>query len=271
MADLAIVDVPQVANEPTPIKETVRRLTRIEKLAASGVLEPHMRLACEYYAECHAIGFDGACRTSNFEGGSGGGEAIDHLARSKREMMARDDYRWARGFLPSFLVGLFEAIIINQDTVSAIAAETFANNQRSQAEHKTRAALQLCANALYDGIKAVLPPLEDVPPSKPQRAAATAAPAVKETPAPRKPVTEEIYAKLDDVLLAGIPIAAIHLGHITLDALLAEAESSRKTGTTNSALDRETLTFAGIPIVARKTWPWGVILQPAEEEQTQAA
>jgi hypothetical protein len=272
--ELALVDVPQIGSEATPIKETVRRLTRIEKLARSGVLEPHMKLACEWYAECHGIGFDGSCRTSNFEGRSGGGDgSTSLLARSKREMMARDDYRWARSFIPAAYLEVFEAVIIRQDTIAAIAAETFSDpapNEaeeqkrvlaRSQAEAKTRKVLQLCANMLFDGIKRLLP-IEDVAPSKPKKSPLVA-PAPAEAP-PRKPVTEEILAKLDEAMLGGIPIAAVFLGKITAEALSSEAPA---------ALDRKALTFLDVPIVVQHGWRsgWGVILKVDEEGASRAA
>src|SRR5438045_4137110 len=80
---LVLHQVPQIGNEPTPIKETVRKLTCIERLARGGVLEPHEAAACEWYADRHTLGYDTISCTANYEGRSGGGGigAYDLLAR----------------------------------------------------------------------------------------------------------------------------------------------------------------------------------------------
>lgn len=260
--ELALQAVPQIGQEPTPVKETVRRLTRIEKLARSGVLEPHEASACSWYAERYATALDGSCRTSNFEGRSGGGAGVEgHIARSVHVMRALDDYRWARAFIPSVYLEVFEAIIARSDTIAQIAAETFADKARSQAEHKTRTIVKLCANLLFDGIKALLP-IEQPLPSKVARSVAEAVPAAKGAPAPRKPVTDEIHAKLDEALLAGIPVVAIQLGHITARALASEAPAS---------LQPRAGTFRDFPIIVKERWPWGVLLKAEEDDAAQAA
>lgn len=62
--DLAMVDVANqtdadqrhmVRSEQT---RTVRRLTRIERMARAGMIEKHHVAACEWYASAHALGYD---------------------------------------------------------------------------------------------------------------------------------------------------------------------------------------------------------------------
>ena len=98
---IAIAEAPQIGTEPSPIKETIRKLTRVELLARSGVLEPHEKAACEWFADAHALAFDTVGCTANYEGRGGGGfGAMDLLARYSAQARARDDYRLACTFIP---------------------------------------------------------------------------------------------------------------------------------------------------------------------------
>jgi hypothetical protein len=257
VANLELHQVPQIANEPTPIKETVRKLTHIEQLQRRGVLEPHQAAACEWYADAHALGFDTIGCTANYDGGGGGGgiAAFDLCARFKHQMEARENYAWARQFVPKPYRALFDDIIINRATIAGVAAVTFAN-KRSQAESKARAALQLCANLLHDGIKALLP-IDAAPPPVERR---SARPAIEQdnAPAPRptKPVTSAIDLKLDDAVLSGIDVAEIHIAPIEAHMLEREGHAD---------------TFRDLPLVVRAGWRCGFMLIPRPAQAIAAA
>lgn len=253
VAALEIAQVPQIGNEPTPIKETVRKLTAIERLKRSGVLEAHEAAACEWYADAHTLGFDTISCTANYEGRGGGGFGpSDLLARYKHQMQARDDYAWARTFIPAGYRTLFDAIVIGQQSIAGAASAT-SSLKRSQAENRTRLALKLCANLLFDGIKSLLP--IDMAPFVPPPKVAAEAPAKSggSSPAPRsKPTTDAIDAKLDKAMLDGATVAEIHIAKAMADALEAEGHKG---------------TFRGLPLFVRDGWNWGAMLVPPAREE----
>ena len=246
--------VPQIGQEPTPVKQTVRKLTRIEQLARSGVLEPHEAAACEKYADWHQAGFEvGLGCTANYEGRSGGGNgAPDLLARYKAQQLAREDYLWARTFIPAAYLRLFEGIVLGSDTIGDIASQAFEQLKRSQAEHKTRVALKFCANLLHGGIG----PLLAIDAPAPKASAEPAAPPAREERAGAEPPAHQVgLAVCEGILRAhveGRKVAAIVVAVPTLAALERELGC---TGLTE---------YQGLPVVPRIGWAWGYLLDEAE-------
>lgn len=248
---LELTPTHHIANHQTPAKHTVRKLTHLEKLKRAGVLEPHQYAACEWYADAHALGFDTISCTANYEGGGGGGGfgAFDLCARYKHQMEARENYAWARAFVPAVYRALFEEIVINQVAVAGVARTAF-NHKRSQAESKTRAALRLCADYLHDGIKALLPIEYGSAPARPTqpRAPTLAENAIVQPAARYKPVTDAIDVALDEAMLTGKDVAEIHIAPRTAEALHREGGHEE--------------TFRGVPLVIRERWGWGHLLVP---------
>jgi hypothetical protein len=152
---LAIVKVPQIGTEPRTAERTVRKLSRVEMLRRSGVLDPHEADACEYYADTAALAWDTVRCTANYAlgGGGGGASAPDHLAAKTIEIAdARDDYRFAERFIPQQYIRLFEAVICRNETIGTVAGVVYGELGRSQREEKVRRIVKLCANLLHTGV-----------------------------------------------------------------------------------------------------------------------
>jgi hypothetical protein len=152
---LTVVKVPQMANEPRTADRTVRKLTRVEMLRRSGVLEQHEADACEFFADVACLAWDTVRTTANWSptGGGGGASAPDHLAAKTIEIAeARDDYRFAVRFIPTQYLPLFEAVICRNDTVGNVAGIAYPALGRSQREQKARTIVKLCANLLHQGV-----------------------------------------------------------------------------------------------------------------------
>ncbi len=94
-------------------KQTLRRLTRIERLVKLEIIDKDQANACQWYSDCHELGFiaqQGV--TANYGGAGGGGcTAYDLLARHKAQQEARDNYAFAKSAIPHELVQLFEQTI----------------------------------------------------------------------------------------------------------------------------------------------------------------
>ena len=152
-----VIEATVIDDQPRPIRETVRKLTRVEKLLRSGVLEKHEAVACEWYAAVHAMAFDTVGCTANYDVGGGGHPGSgDLLARYASQGEARADYHLACEYVPSEYRALFEAIVCRNEAISGVAKAMF-DKGRSQREALARATLKLCANRLYAGLGPLLP------------------------------------------------------------------------------------------------------------------
>jgi hypothetical protein len=259
--DIELVRAPQVENHPTPVRHTVRRLTAIEKLERAGVLERHHKAACEWYANAHELGFMTSCRTSNFEGASGGGcSTAELLIGHDNQRIARDDYHWGRTFIPTMYLALFERLIIGGEKLTAVATGSF-TQKRTRAREKTVHALQLCASRLFDGIKAQLPIdlAACASPAAPRPKVAGPA-SERETPRVPKlvaavqlrPICDALSLTVDQATLQGMNIAEIRVAPFTL------AMIEKERGGAVSAL-------WGIPVVAWPSFRWGYTLVQRDE------
>lgn len=235
-----VAEAPQIGTEPSPIKQTIRKLTRVELLARSGVLAAHEKAACEWFADVHALAFDTVGCTANYEGRSGGGfGTLDLLARYSAQARAREDYRWASGFIPEKYRPMFEAIVCRNETISGVAARAFALG-RSQAENKVRLALKLCANLLHGGIAPLLP--IDVPPA-PRLEPVGSKAAVAEPKPMSKPISAAIDADLERLEDNGKQVDAIYIASATLRGLFLETGNRQ--------------TYRDLPLIERDGWSWG--------------
>jgi hypothetical protein len=92
---------------------TVRRLSRVELMAKSGVITSDQALACGWYAFCYEMGYQTVGCTANYSGAGGGGFGVgDLLARYKAQSDARENYLYAKQSIPNHLLGLFEGIVL---------------------------------------------------------------------------------------------------------------------------------------------------------------
>lgn len=93
---------------------TVRRLTKIEKLAKAGVIDKIEASACEWYAATHAARYDTLGITANY--GDGGGTRrtnFDHLPKTREQLAAYLHFSDARQSITPAFLGLFERVVIH--------------------------------------------------------------------------------------------------------------------------------------------------------------
>jgi hypothetical protein len=93
-------------------RQTVRKLTRVEKLRKAGIITVEQFDACEWYAAAYELGFSTVGCTANYEPTVCGISSNDLLARYKAQSEARKDYYYARQAIPDNLLWLFEAVVL---------------------------------------------------------------------------------------------------------------------------------------------------------------
>lgn len=129
---------------------TVRRLTRIERMARAGMIEKHHVAACEWYAAAHALGYDTLGITARYGEGTGGGNGgHTHMARYKAQREAREDYHFAREALPAPCLDIFESVVLNGNPV------THGHSGREAINRRLR--FVVCADVLHGRIAHMLP------------------------------------------------------------------------------------------------------------------
>lgn len=237
-----IRDVEQLDGAAVAIKQTLRKLTRVEKLRRSGVLEAHEADACEWYADRAALAWDTVGCTANYDGvGSAnyvGAADRAHMV-SSRIAEARADYGYASKAVPIQYLGIFEAVICENSAIAAVAAETFSALGRSQREHKTRAIVKLCANLVH-GVIAHRLPIEAALTAKSQPVA--------------EPTTEDLRPRLSDEIGTEIGrksgATQILMSADVLAALMRE-----------EGLDDRPESWSGLEIIVSPHWSWAWIVQ----------
>lgn len=96
-------------------KRTIRRLTHLERLEARRIITKRQLQICEWYAEQHEKGFGVTCHIANY--GMTGGKApgaMDLLAKTRSQYLARQNYAYAKASIAPGLIHLFERIVIGQ-------------------------------------------------------------------------------------------------------------------------------------------------------------
>lgn len=128
--DLAIRDVANHSDEDQRASvrsgetRTVRRRTRVEMLTLAGIISPDQALACEWYLNCHELGYQTVGCTANYCGAGGGGfGSSDLLARYKAQAEARENFQYAKLVIPHHLRGLFDRIVIGPMDIRTITNE----------------------------------------------------------------------------------------------------------------------------------------------------
>lgn len=239
--------VPQIGTAPRTADFTVRKLTRVERMARAGVLEPHEVDACAWFADIAALAWDTTGCTANYEGGSGGGgaHAPDRLmAKNEAIGRARDDYREARTLMPGPWADLFEGIVCRNEALGPAAAVAFPQLQRSQAGDRARTVLKFCANKLHERFGRSMG-WRSAPAVK------TAAPVAGPVPAPpaERELMPEIMAAIELREIAGAPAGELWMARPFHAALIREL-----------GLGKGLSTVADIPIRLRDGWAWGWVL-----------
>lgn len=95
-------------------RQTVRRLTRIERLVKLQIIDRDQAAACQWYADAHELGFVASLGvTANYGAtGGGGGQAPDHFAKNEAQRHARANYHFAREGIPEELRDLFDSVVM---------------------------------------------------------------------------------------------------------------------------------------------------------------
>lgn len=242
--------VPQIGAAPRTADFTVRKLTRVERMARAGVLEPHEVDACQWFADIAALAWDTTGCTANYEGGSGGGgaHAPDHLmAKNEAVAHARNDYRAARALMPGPWADLFEGVVCRNEALGPAAATAFPTLQRSAAGDRARTVLKFCANKLHERFGRSMG-WRDAPVVK--TAAPVAGPTAVAPPAAPRELMPEIQAAIQLRAIAGAPAGELWMAQAIHDALV------RELGT----LGRGLCEVGGVPVRIREGWSWGWVL-----------
>ncbi len=249
--------VPQIGVAPRTADFTVRKLTRVERMARAGVLEPHEVDACQWFADIAALAWDTTGCTANYEGGSGGGSAHapDRLmAKNEAVAYARDDYREARSLMPGPWADLFEGVVCRNEALGPAAATAFPSLQRSAAGDRARTVLKFCANKLHERFGRSMG-WRDAPVVK--RAAPVAGPVSAPPRAATREMMPEITAAIELRVIAGVPAGTLWMAQAMYEALVRE-------------LGKGLHEINGVPISIRNTWSWGWVLLNGDEPSRDA-
>jgi len=94
-------------------KQTIRRKTHIQILAARKVITLEQAPILQWYADQHEAGFGTVGCTANYGGAGGGGfGSHDLLARYGEQQIARDNYHFARKAIPPHCRAMFERVVL---------------------------------------------------------------------------------------------------------------------------------------------------------------
>lgn len=128
---------------------TVRRKTHMQRFREAGVLTPEQAAACEWYQTAWELGFGNSVSIANYEGMGGASGKRDHLANSAEQARARDDYAWARQAIPSWLLPVFEGIILTP-IHEQMVRKIIRNNDRLGTK------IRLAADLLYGRVNGLI-------------------------------------------------------------------------------------------------------------------
>ncbi len=158
-ADFALVDVSNRSEADTRAtmrsgaKQTLIRKTRVQRLVSAGTIDEHQAKAIQWYADQHEAGYATVGCTANYGGTGGGGFGTsDLLARYGEQAEARDNYLWAKNFIPNDLIAGFEAVVLDQHGLNEVP--TIGNSERTRFRNR-RAAFRLACDYLHIGIEKV--------------------------------------------------------------------------------------------------------------------
>lgn len=98
--------------------ETIKRVNRIMKLYRTHAIDIEEFACCLWYRnQWERSGLDPLI-ASNFDPKFGSGPRdFGHLARTAAQAEARDEYRWARSHIPHDVSGLFDQVVIHDNSV----------------------------------------------------------------------------------------------------------------------------------------------------------
>ena len=116
-------------------KQTLRKLTRIDKLERRGVIDKREAGACTWYATAHAARYDTCGITAKY--GDGNGAActdFDHMPKTRQQWEAWDQLDLARAAIPPMVRPMFDAVVVYGRPLGKMAV-TFRMAARRLLEH----------------------------------------------------------------------------------------------------------------------------------------
>jgi hypothetical protein len=133
--------------------KAVRRVPHFETLYRSKVIDRHVFVCLEWYAERLALAQSGMFKCGLDVSGSGGGTAHSHVPTTQAAMEARSDVAWARGFVPDDDLRLvFDGVMELEETFVQIGARVYAGMSSDRGKRKASSAFKLAANHLLKGV-----------------------------------------------------------------------------------------------------------------------
>jgi hypothetical protein len=92
---------------------TIRRKPKIDELVQRGTINEREGMACEWYAQAHALRYDTTGVTMRYGTAGGGGRTnFDHLPKSREQQDAYDHFAYAREGISSFFLPTFERVVL---------------------------------------------------------------------------------------------------------------------------------------------------------------
>ena len=245
-ATLVIVKVPAIGDGPRSADETVRKLTKVERMRRSGVLEPHEAAACERFADLAALAWDTTGCTAAYDivsTGGGPAHAPDTLmAKTIDIQYARDEYGRLVDGIPAAYLKPFEAVICRNQGVGLVAADAFETLARSRAEERLRTVIRFVANKIAERLGSQLAMADALPPRPPSPRPTVTQQAPSE---PRVSLFDRISAAVDRADSRGEEPTELHIGKPAHDELLREL---------GRPIDAEITSFRELGVVLRPDW-----------------
>lgn len=123
-------------------RQTIRKLTKIEKLARAGIIDDREARACEWYAAAHAMRYDTTGTTARYGESNGGGRTnFDHMPKTKPQWEALEHYTMAREAICPTIRPMFDRVVIHGRPLGKLAITFRTAAQRLLAHIEGKVAL----------------------------------------------------------------------------------------------------------------------------------
>lgn len=131
----------------------VRRLGRQGGWQTSRTLGSGEREALEWYVRRLAVWTEGLTRSGLSMADSAGGGTSGGIARTEAQLIAGDNVRWARGFVPVIFQVIFEAVVEAEQSFAEVGARFWPMLSSDRAARVAQAQFNALAKQLAEGLK----------------------------------------------------------------------------------------------------------------------
>lgn len=133
--------------------KAVRRVPHFETLYRSKVIDRHVFVCLEWYAERLALAQSGMFKCGLDTSGGAGGSAQSHVPTTQAAMEARSDVNWARGLIPdNDLRQVFDGVMQDEATFAELGERVYPLLSSDRAKRKASSAFKVAANHLLLGV-----------------------------------------------------------------------------------------------------------------------